>query len=97
MIGNNWEYAIENRSQMVAMNGNYCILNEREVDFVLPAWIKPASFRMRKRDLSVAWTYGSIQVPRCYMIVLTMLVRRFLFGLLGFWKQAKFSWEPTFE
>ena len=33
------------------MNRNYCILKERGIDFVLPAWIEPAYFQMWKMQL----------------------------------------------
>ena len=88
-------YVIENRSQMAAMNGNYCILKERGVDLSCLPESNPHPPKCKKCDLNMVWMRGSIQVPRCYMIVLTMLLGWFLIQIPGCWKAASINrWSP---
>ena len=53
--------------------------------------LNPRSSKCEKCDLSVAWKPGLIQVPKCYMIVLIMLLRQFLIRVPGCWKVASIN------
>ena len=50
--------------------------------------LNPYLSKYEERDLSMAQTQGLIQVPRGYMIVLTILLKLFLIWVPGCWKAA---------
>ena len=62
---------IENRSWMAAMNGNYRILKERGVDFILPTWIEPMTRFDHGADAkfdSGAWMIYDCSDPVAWMV-----------------------------
>ena len=62
--------------------------------FCLPDLNSPPP-KCRKCDLSMVQTRGSIQVPGCYVIVLTTLLEWFLIQVLGCWKAVSINRQSS--